>query len=246
MTGDDKADFHAERRIAIVTGGTSGIGEAIARALAGVDYQVFAGGLGEDEVARFQPEPLIKPVRLDVTDDASIQRLVERCPRIDALVNCAGVIRRGGAEFAVETFSEVVDVNLTGTMRMCGAARPKLAVTGGAIVNMASMLSFFGSALVPAYSASKGGIMQLTKSLAAAWASDGIRVNALAPGWIATELTRNLTEDEARSRAIVERTPLGRWGKPEDLAGPAVFLLSDAARFITGVTLPVDGGYLAV
>ncbi len=134
-------------------------------------------------------------------------------------------------------------MNLTGTMRLATACRPALAQRGGAMINIASMLSFFGGGLVPAYSASKGGIVTLTKSLAIAWAKDNIRVNAIAPGWIVTPLTEALRADEARSRAILERTPMGRWGTPEDLVGPALFLASDAARFVTGAVLAVDGGY---
>jgi len=159
------------------------------------------------------------------------------------LVNCAGVIRRG-AEQDPAVFAEVLDINLNGTMRCCTAARPLLAQSRGCIVNTASMLSFFGGGLVPAYSASKGGVAQLTKSLAIAYAAEGIRVNAVAPGWIATPLTQALQDDPERSGAILGRTPLGRWGKPDDVADPVVFLASAAARFITGVILPVDGGYL--
>ena len=129
-------------------------------------------------------------------------------------------------------------------MRLCTACRPLLARQGGSIVNVASMLSFFGGGLVPAYSASKGGIAQLTKSLAIAWATDGIRVNAIAPGWIATALTQGLQDDPARSEAILSRTPLKRWGTPQDLTGAVIFLCSPAAAFVTGTVLPVDGGYL--
>ena len=125
-------------------------------------------------------------------------------------------------------------------------ARPKLAASKGAIVNTASMLSFFGGGLVPGYSASKGGVAQLTKSLAIAYAADGIRVNAIAPGWVETAITQPLREDPKRNEAILARTPLGRWAKPEDVAGAAVFLCTPAARFITGAVLAVDGGYLAV
>jgi NAD(P)-dependent dehydrogenase (short-subunit alcohol dehydrogenase family) len=129
-------------------------------------------------------------------------------------------------------------------MRACAAAREGLKARGGCIVNTASMLSFFGGGLTPGYSASKGGVAQLTKSLAIAYAADGIRVNAVAPGWIATPLTQALQEDPVRHAQIVGRTPMGRWGQPEDVADPVLFLASPAARFITGVVLPVDGGYL--
>jgi NAD(P)-dependent dehydrogenase (short-subunit alcohol dehydrogenase family) len=137
-----------------------------------------------------------------------------------------------------------VDINLNGTMRACAAAREGLKARRGCIVNTASMLSFFGGGLTPGYSASKGGVAQLTKSLAIAYAADGIRVNAVAPGWIATPLTQALQNDPTRSAQIVGRTPMGRWGQPEDVADPVLFLASPAARFITGVVLPVDGGYL--
>ena len=189
-------------------------------------------------------DPLIEPVLLDVTDETSVAALIDRCERIDALVNCAGTLIRQGGEFEIANFQRVLDVNLTGTMRMCVAARPKLAAARGAIVNTASMYSFFGAPHAPAYAASKGGVAQLTKSLAVAWAPEGIRVNALAPGWIATELTKPARADTARSQAIVGRTPMARWGEPEEVAGAALYLLSDAARFVTGTILPVDGGYL--
>src|SRR5262249_17221997 len=162
----------------------------------------------------------------DVADQAAVDRLVAGITRLDVLVNAAGMILRGGLEFEPEGFLRVVDVNLGGTMRMCRACRGLLARRGGSIVNLASMLSAFGSGYAPAYSASKGGVVQLTRSLAIAWATQGIRVNAIAPGWIVTELTRPLIEDPTRSDAIVARTPLGRWGKPRDVAGAAVFLCS--------------------
>jgi NAD(P)-dependent dehydrogenase (short-subunit alcohol dehydrogenase family) len=232
--------------LALVTGGTRGIGAGAALALAQAGYQVLATGLTEDEVAATPAHAAIRHARLDVTSDAEVAAIVAACERIDALVNCAGMIQRGGKEFEIEAFRLTLEVNLTGTMRMCLAAKDKLAAAKGAIVNTASMLTFHGSAYAPGYSASKGGVGQLTKSLAAAWAQDGIRVNAVAPGWIATELTRPLVEDAARSGPILSRTPMNRWGEPADVGGAVLFLLSDAARFVTGTILPVDGGYLAV
>jgi NAD(P)-dependent dehydrogenase (short-subunit alcohol dehydrogenase family) len=232
--------------LALVTGGTRGIGAGAALALAEAGYRVLATGLTEDEVAATPAHAAIRHAQLDVTSDAEIAAIVAGCERIDALVNCAGMIQRSGKEFEIEAFRLTIEVNLTGTMRMCLAAKDKLAASNGAIVNTASMLTFHGSAYAPGYSASKGGVGQLTKSLAAAWAQDGIRVNAVAPGWIATELTRPLVEDAARSAPILSRTPMNRWGEPGDVGGAVLFLLSDAARFITGAILPVDGGYLAV
>jgi len=233
-------------RHVLVTGGTRGIGLGIVEGLLAAGYTVTATGLTEAEVAACPARPGLDARTLDVRDNDAVLALMETLPRLDGLVNCAGTILRGGAEHDPENFAAVIDVNLNGTQRVCAAARPLLARHGGAIVNTASMLSFFGGPLVPAYTASKGGIAQLTKALAAAWAMDGIRVNAIAPGWIETELTRPLYENPERSAGILARTPMQRWGQPADLAGPVVFLLSEAAAFVTGVILPVDGGYAAV
>jgi len=232
-------------RTAFVSGGARGIGFGIAEALLAAGYGVTVTGLTPAEVAAVPAREGLSAIELDVTDDAAVAAAIAPLDRLDALVNCAGMIARG-AEYEIETFKKVIDVNLTGTMRLCLAARPKLARAGGAIVNTASMLSFFGGPMVPAYTASKGAVMQLTKALAIAWAPEGIRVNAVAPGWIATELTRGLVEDEARSAGILARTPLGRWGEPADIGGAVVFLCSEAARFVTGTILPVDGGYAAM
>ncbi len=231
-------------KIALVTGGTGGIGGAIAIALADAGCEVTATGCTQEEIDRFDSKARTISRRvLDVTDADQIAEVISTFSRLDILVNAAGIILRDHREHQPEDFARVVDVNLTGTMRMCAGCHDLLVKQGGAVLNLASMLSYFGSGFVPGYSASKGGIVQLTKSLAIAWAKDGIRVNALAPGWIETPLTKALRDNPQRSQEILDRTPLGRWGRPEDLAGAAVFLCSPAAGFITGVTLPVDGGY---
>jgi NAD(P)-dependent dehydrogenase (short-subunit alcohol dehydrogenase family) len=227
----------------LITGGTSGIGAGIAAAFAAQGDRVTVTGATEGEVEAAAGIAGITPQVLDVRDGAAVQALVAALGPLDVVVNCAGVIRRG-AEHDPVAFADTVDINLTGTMRVCAAARPALAARRGCIINTASMLSFFGGGLVPGYSASKGGVAQLTKSLAIAYAADGIRVNAVAPGWIATPLTQALQDDAARSGQILARTPLGRWGTPADVAGPVLFLASAAAQFVTGVVLPVDGGYL--
>lgn len=227
-------------RHALVAGGTRGIGAAVASHLAALGATVIAGGLDDTDGSLADG---IRVAHLDVADDSSVQGLFSSLERLDILVNCAGIIRRSD-EHRPEVFERVLAINLTGSMRTCTAARPLLKASGGAIVNTASMLSFFGGGLVPGYAASKGGVAQLTKSLALAYAADGIRVNAIAPGWIATALTQNLQDDDARSQAILARTPLGRWGSPADLGGAVAFLCSPAASFMTGVILPVDGGYL--
>jgi NAD(P)-dependent dehydrogenase (short-subunit alcohol dehydrogenase family) len=226
----------------LVTGGTSGIGRAIAEGFASSGWMVSAAGLDAPETEIGTEIANLRFVELDVTDDADVQRVVGNIGSLDALVNAAGILKRA-EEFEIETFEQVVDVNLNGMMRVCLACKDKLVQTQGSIVNIASMLSFFGGALVPAYSASKGGVAQLTKSLAIAWAADGVRVNALAPGWIDTPLTQGLREDPDRAAAILARTPLHRWGKPEELVGPTKFLVSTDATFVTGAVLTVDGGY---
>ena len=229
---------------ALITGGARGIGFGIAEAMLAAGYDVTVTGVTAEEVAAVPRRDNLRAVTLDVTSDAQVATCVGGLERLDALINCAGIVLRDGQEFTVEGFQRVIDVNLTGTMRMCVAAKPLLEKQSGAIVNTASVWSFFGGGLVPAYTASKGGVAQLTKALAVAWAP-AIRVNAIAPGWIETELTKGARADAARSDAIVARTPFGRWGRPDDIGGAAVFLCSPAAGFITGAVLPVDGGYLA-
>lgn len=237
------------RRRVLVSGGTSGIGAAIARAFAAAGAEVSATGATEAEAqAAASREDMagIACSALDVRDAAAVAERVAALGELDVLVNCAGIIRRG-AELEPEAFAQVVDINLNGTMRVCAAARTGLAARCGCIVNTASMLSFFGGGLVPGYSASKGGVAQLTKSLAIAYAADGIRVNAVAPGTIATELARAavLTSEEASAR-IMSRTPMRRLGEPEEVAEAVAFLLSDAASYITGEIVVIDGGRMAL
>ncbi len=235
----------ADRHV-LVTGGTSGIGAGIAAAFLSEGASVMATGVSAAE-ARDAAErmPGLRTHVLDVRDGAAIEALIASLAPLHHVVNCAGVIRRG-AEHDPMVFAEVVDINLTGTMRICSAARAGLRQTRGSIVNTASVLSFLGGGLVPGYAASKGGISQLTKSLAIAYAADGIRVNAVAPGWIETPLTEALRENRERNDAILARTPLNRWGRPEDIAGGVLYLCSPLASFVTGTVLAIDGGYLAV
>ncbi len=229
-------DFKGKR--VLVTGGTSGIGRAIAEAFSDAGAHVLAVGIACDESLPAAIETQI----LDITHPGAVEDLIGALPALHVVVNAAGMIRRD-EEFRLDVFEKVLDLNLTSVMRVCMAAHPKLAESRGSVVNIASMLSFFGSARAPAYSASKGAIVQLTRSLAIAWASDGVRVNAVAPGWIATPLTQALRDDPARSAPLVGRTPLGRWGHAAEVAGPVLFLASELASFMTGAVVPVDGGY---
>lgn len=233
-----------QRKVAIVTGGAhpQGIGFASAGKLVKDGFDVVVTGVTVAEVALTPQSENLRSVVLDVTDDAAVEALFAGFDRIDALVNCAGL--SSPEEFTISGFARTLDVNLSGTMRCCLAAHPKLAQAGGAIVNIASVYAHFGSNIVPGYSASKGGVVQLTKSLAAAWGVEGVRVNAISPGWIQTALAAPVFADPATVAHLAARTPLGRLGVASDCGDVIAFLCSPQARFVTGVTIPVDGGYI--
>lgn len=235
-------------RTALVTGGVSGIGAAVSAAFLKAGARVIACGLTETELAAARTDAALAgaDVRaLDVTDNAAVVALVGSLPALDFVVNCAGVIRRD-AEHDPAVFDQVLDVNVSGGMRVSTAARPLLARSGGAIVFIGSVMSFFGGPRQPAYSASKGAVRNLTMSLASAYAADGIRVNGVAPGWVITQLSRGAREDPVRNAGILSRVPMGRWADPVEIADPVLFLCSDAARYMTGTLMTVDGGYTSV
>jgi NAD(P)-dependent dehydrogenase (short-subunit alcohol dehydrogenase family) len=241
-------NFDFSGRTVLVTGGVSGIGAAVTQAFGRSGAAVIACGLTDAELDAARTDPAYRGCRierLDVRDTQAVNGLMGSIDRLDALVCCAGMIRRD-AEHDPDIFADVVDVNLTGSMRCAAAARRLLARQGGSIVLIGSVMSYFGGPKQPAYSASKGGVRNLTMSLAAAYAAEGIRVNAVAPGWVMTDLSRGAREDPVRNAAIASRTPIGRWANTDEIADPVLFLCSDAARYMTGALVNVDGGYTAV
>ncbi|SMY06179.1 SDR family NAD(P)-dependent oxidoreductase [Flavimaricola marinus] len=232
-------DF-AGKAVLVVGASRAGIGSAIAHAFRDAGAEVAITGI-EDAPAE-KDRGLFPYHQVDVTDAAAIKALAGRVPTLDVLINGAAITSRG-EEMDPAFFAKVVDVNLHGTFRMAEAFHAHLARQGGSLINIASMYAQFGSPKNPAYGASKAAVQQLTKSLAIAWAPDGIRVNAIAPGFIVTAQSEKSRQDPTHVANVAARTPLARWGQPEDIAGTALFLASGAAQFITGACIPVDGGY---
>ena len=247
--------FDLSGRVAVVTGGNGGIGLGMARGLAeaGAAIAVAGRNMRKSEAAAAELAKLgVKTavIALDVTSEASCRSMIEdtvkRLGRLDILINNAGInIRKPPQELALAEWRQVIDVNLSSVFVCSHAAYPVMKDAGGGkIINIGSMLSIFGAAFAPAYGASKGGVVQLTKSMAVAWAKDNIQVNAVLPGWIDTELTKKAREEVSGLNSLVlMRTPAKRWGLPSDMAGVAAFLASKASDFVTGTSIPVDGGY---
>lgn len=225
----------------LVTGASTGIGAAIALAFRQHGARVVATGSNASKMG-WMAEAGIEAQASDVRSDDDARALLASLDELDVLVTAAGIVRRVD-EYDMPVFRDVMDVNLFGTARFALYARPKLAARSGSIITISSMLSTFGDKLVPAYAASKGAVTQLTKSLAIEYAADEVRVNAIAPGWIETPLTEALWTDDGIGPAIAARTAMKQWGKPEDIAMGALFLASPSARYITGTTLTIDGGY---
>lgn len=245
--------FDLSGRTAVVTGGGRGLGLAISAGLlaAGADVVVLQRSEPDSSLVELAGslDRRMEVVAADLADGDSVRGAAERAlelTEVDILVNNAGTqVRHPAADFSLEEFDAVLDVNLRAVFQLCQLfGRPMLARGRGKIVNIASLLSFQGGVTAPAYAASKGGVAQLTKALSNEWAGRGVNVNAVAPGYMRTDLTAALQQDPTRSRQISERIPAGRWGEPADVAGAAVFLASAAAEYVHGVVLPVDGGWL--
>lgn len=232
--------FSVRGKHVLISGGSGGIGTAFAHAFLQHGAQVTVTDLKppQDEVlkagARFEA--------LDVTRDEAVLALSQRIDRLDVLIHCAGKLKRW-EEHQPDVFRDIVDIHLFGNVRLAAAFRPHLRQTRGCLINIASMYSYFGAPQVPAYAAAKTAVVGLTRSLALAYAEDGIRVNAIAPGWIATEISRGGRENPEFNDKLMGRLPNKRWAEPEELAGTALFLASPASSLINGVTIPVDGGY---
>jgi len=222
----------------IITGGGTGIGLATARRLIKDGYRVICGGLDhEDDL----PEEMTF-IKTDVSSEDDLQALFAQADRIDGIVNCAGIILQE-QEWQKESFQRVLDVNLTASLCIGNLALEQLIENKGSVVNLASMWNFFGSPKSPGYAASKAALGALTRSMATAWGPKGVRVNAIAPGWVDTRMGAGARNDPQRNAKITERIPLGRWANPSEIAAVIAFLISDDASYIHGATLPIDGGY---
>jgi 2-dehydro-3-deoxy-D-gluconate 5-dehydrogenase len=248
----NNSPFSLAGKAALVTGGNGGIGLGMAKGLARAGAAVAIAGRNADKNASALKQLEGKAIAIvaDVCDEAVCRAMVneaaERLGRLDILVNNAGInIRKAPQDYTLEEWRRVLDSNLTSAFVAAQAAYAHMGRAGGGkIVSVGSMMSLFGASFVAPYGASKGGIVQLTKALATAWAKDNIQVNAVLPGWIDTDLTRQARKDvPGLHERVLARTPAGRWGNAEDLAGIAVFLCSPASDFITGAAIPVDGGY---
>jgi 2-deoxy-D-gluconate 3-dehydrogenase len=245
--------FRLDGRVALVTGAASGLGAAIATALAQAGAQVAVHGNRRPAIDTANAiGASAAAFQADLADTSGAEQLFaevkQRFGRVDILVNNAGTIHRDAAEdFKLEDWQRVLQVNLTSVFQLSQLVGRELLAqkAGGKIINIASLLSFQGGIRVPAYAASKGGVAQLTKALANEWAPHNIQVNAIAPGYFATTNTEALQADPVRNRQILERIPAGRWGKPEDLTGAAVYLASAASDYVTGTILTVDGGWMS-
>ncbi|MDQ0393258.1 SDR family NAD(P)-dependent oxidoreductase [Labrys monachus] len=234
-------DF-SEQRVLVVGASRAGIGAAIADGFADAGATVTITGKEEQPIQSYLGRYAYR--QLDVADEEAVRTLAAETAGLDILVNCAGMADRD-TEWTHAGFKRVIDVNLVGMFNLANAFRPHLARSRGAVVAIASMYSLMGSPFVPAYGASKAALAQLVQTLAIAWAADGIRVNAIAPGFIVTEQTTRARADAVHYNRVLDRTPMARWGEPGDLVGPALFLASDHARFVTGILMPVDGGLTA-
>ncbi len=238
-------DFSGSR--VLVTGGSNGIGYAIATAYRDAGASVLITGTRADPAGYDNDLAGLDYMTLDVRDKAAIQALAAGLPGLDILVNNAGASMPGGDEWSPEGFEESVRVNLFSAFHVASACHPLLAASaqpgGASVVGIASLTTYFGNDIVPGYGAAKAGLSQLTKSLSMKWAGDGIRANAVAAGMIQTRMTSFMQDIPGMNDPILARTPLGRWGRPEEIARAVLFLSSADAAFITGHTLLVDGGY---
>lgn len=264
--GWSDASFNYQGCHVLVTGGTGGIGAAVARAyrrsgasvtvtgtrMDATSNPLFAASFAANRREGDTKEVPFRYLQLDVRDPQQVQQVATACPELDIVVNCAGVALSGDGsnEYGVEAFERALDINLSGAFRLAAASRAALSRSewpgGASMINIASMTSFFGNEIVPGYGAAKAGLVQLVKTLAIAWAGEGVRVNAIAAGLTETAMTAAHVGNPEALAPVLHRTPMRRVGRPDDMAGPILFLTSSLAGFVTGQTLVIDGGYSIV